>query len=322
MRKIGVLTSGGDAPGMNAAIRAVVRVSRSKGMEVVGVAMGFAGLVGGEMRALDERVVGGIIQHGGTVLGTARSEDFEREAGRRQALANLSAWGVEGLVVIGGDGSLRGAHALYEIGFPVVGVPATIDNDIPGTQIAIGVDTALNTVIQAVDRIKDTATSHHRAFIIEVMGRNCGYLALMAGMASGAEMVLIPEVETPVETVVDELTRAYARGKLHFIVIAAEGAALKAHHLRDYLGELEGGTFEARLTILGHIQRGGSPSAFDRILATRLGAAAVEELRKGASGTMVAYAGGKIASVDIMKAIGRRCGVDTGLYQLAKLLAK
>ena len=320
--RMAVLTSGGDAPGMNAAIRAVVRVGTALGVEVVGVSMGYAGLLTGQMRVLDARTVGGILQHGGTILGTARSPEFESEEGRRKALENLVTRGVEGLIVIGGDGSLRGAHELHKLGFPVVGVPATIDNDIPGTQIAIGVDTALNTAIEAIDRIKDTASSHHRAFIVEVMGRHCGYLALMAGMAAGAEMVLLPEVETRVEAVVDELTRAYARGKLHFIVIAAEGSALKAHYLRDYLSELEDGAFEARLTVLGHVLRGGSPTAFDRILATRLGAAAVEELRQGNSDRLVTYGGSKSNSVDIMKALGDRCGVDMPLYRLANMLAR
>lgn len=322
MKRIGVMTSGGDAPGMNAAIRAVVRVGLAKGLEVIGVERGFVGLVNGEWREMTARAVGGIIQHGGTILGTARSEEFRTREGQRKAVENLRKWGVDGVVIIGGNGSLRGGLELHRAGVRVVGVPASIDNDIPGTQMAIGVDTALNTALEAIDRIKDTASAHQRAFIIEVMGRNCGYLALMAGFASGAEVVLIPEVDTTVESIVRELREAYERGKPHFIVVAAEGAKLKAEAVRDHIAGMQEKGFEARLTVLGHVQRGGSPSAFDRILATRLGATAVECLVEGMSGKMVGLIGSAVVQVDIDQAIAGPCGINKDVYELSKLLSK
>ncbi len=322
MRKIAVMTSGGDAPGMNAAIRAVVRVGMAQGLEVIGVKHGYVGLVNGDSCELNARAVGGIVQHGGTILGTARSEEYRTPEGRRKAIENLRRWGIEGLVVIGGNGSLRGAVELHRAGVRVVGVPASIDNDIPGTAMAIGVDTALNTAIEAIDRIKDTASAHQRAFIVEVMGRDCGYLALMAGFASGAEVVLIPEVRTTVDDVISGLRESYEKGKPHFIVVAAEGATLKAETLRDHIAGMREKGFEARLTVLGHVQRGGSPSAFDRILATRLGASAVDYLLKGSAGQMVALVGAALVSVDMEKAVTGECGLNMDLYRLAKLLAK
>lgn len=255
-------------------------------------------------------------------MGTARSDEFRTREGQRKAVDNLRKWAVEGIVIIGGNGSLRGGLELHRAGVRVAGVPASIDNDIPGTQMAIGVDTALNTALEAIDRIKDTASAHQRAFIVEVMGRNCGYLALMAGFASGAEVVLIPEVETTVESVVNGLRDAYERGKPHFIVVAAEGAKLKAETLRDHIAGMREKGFEARLTVLGHVQRGGSPSAFDRILATRFGAAAVDCLVQGLSGKMVGLVGSAVVQVDIDQAISGPCGINKEVYQLSRLLSK
>ncbi|MCL5960104.1 MAG: 6-phosphofructokinase [Chloroflexi bacterium] len=322
MRKIAVMTSGGDAPGMNAAIRAVARVGVARGLEVIGVERGYQGLVRGESVELSRRGVGGIVQHGGTILGTARSEEFRTPEGLAKSIDNLRKWAVEGLVVIGGNGSLRGALELHRAGVRVVGVPASIDNDLPGSQMAIGADTALNTALEAIDRIKDTASAHQRAFIVEVMGRDCGYLALMAGFASGAEVVLIPEVETTVESVIQGLREAYERGKPHFIVVAAEGASLKAETLRNHISALREKGFEARLTVLGHVQRGGSPSAFDRILATRFGVAAVECLLNGMTGQMVALVGSAVVPLDLETALSGPCGLNMDLYQLSRVLAK
>lgn len=325
MKRMAVLTSGGDSPGMNAAIRAVVRVGMSLGAEVVGVRRGFAGLIAGEFLPLDARLVGGIIQRGGTVLGTARAPEFLDVDVQKKTIENMRDCGVEGLVVIGGNGSLAGAQALHELGFAAVGIPATIDNDVSGTDLAIGVDTAINTALEAVDRIKDTASSHNRAFIIEVMGRNSGYLALMTGMAAGAEMVIVPEVRVTFEDVLDELRQAYAHGKPHFIVIVAEGAALRASTLSDYIKQscARGGeAFESRLTVLGHVQRGGSPSANDRILATQLGSNAAEVLYQGASGLMVGVHCGRVVPFEIATVLKQRKALPKELYDLSHLLSR
>ena len=323
MKRIGVLTSGGDAPGMNAAVRAVVRTGVANGLSVLGFEHGYRGLMENHAVDLDARAVGGIIQRGGTVLGTARSKEFADPAGRERAWETLRLRGVEGLVVIGGEGSLRGALALYREGFPVVGVPATIDNDVGGTDMAIGVDTALNTALEAIDRIKDTASAHNRAFVVEVMGRHSGYLALTVAMASGAEMVLIPEVDASPEMLISELQRAYARGKPHFIVVAAEGAKWPGMDIYNYLTQTPDGlTFEVRLTVLGHVQRGGSPSAADRLLASRLGAAAVEELIAGRFGRMVGLAGKEIISTELDVVLRGPRHLDMRQFDLASLLAR
>lgn len=323
MKKIAVLTSGGDAPGMNAAIRAVVRVAISLDMDVVGARWGFAGLIKNELVTLDARSVGGTIQRGGTILGTARSEEFKTRSGRRRALETLSLQDVEGLVVIGGGGSMQGALALHDLDFPTIGVPATIDNDLSGTEMSIGVDTALNTALEAIDRIKDTASSHQRAFVVEVMGRDCGYLALMAGMASGAEVVLIPEVKVDLKTVLNEMKKAHARGKPHFLAVVAEGAEFNAMEVANYLSAArhEAG-FELRPTILGHVQRGGSPTAFDRILASRLGAGAAEALAAGKSGEMVCLVDGNIATKPLAEIIGAPRKLDEHTMRLAQILAR
>ena len=322
MKRIAVLTSGGDAPGMNAAIRSVVRSGIDHGMEVLGVNRGFAGLVEGELTPLSARDVGGIIQRGGTILGSARSPQFRTEEGRRQALVHLAEQGVEGLVVIGGNGSQSGAYALLQMGFPVVGVASTIDNDLVGSDITIGVDTALNTALEAIDRIKDTASSHHRAFVVEVMGRECGYLALMAGIAGGAEMVVIPEVPTDPDAVAGELRAAYARGKPHAIVVVAEGASCNAaelqEHFRTHQDKLG---FELRATILGHVQRGGSPTAFDRLLASRLGARAAELLSEGEIGQLVGLIRDQVTTTPLEQVAGRRKPINMELYRLANVLS-
>lgn len=308
---------------MNAAIRAVVRTGIDYGLEVWGVRRGFAGLVEGIMDPLSARDVGGIIQRGGTFLGSARSSKFRSEEGRRQALVHLAEHGIEGLVVIGGNGSQAGSYALYQMGFPVVGIASTIDNDLVGTDITIGVDTALNTALEAIDRLKDTASSHQRAFVIEVMGRDSGYLAMMAGIAGGAEMVLVPEVKTEPEEVARELRAAYARGKPHAIVVVAEGAEcdaetlsnyFKTHH--DHLG------FELRVTILGHIQRGGGPLAFDRLLASRLGTKAAQVMAAGEAGVLVGLIGSIVTTTPLEEIAGKIKPIDIEMYKMAGILAK
>jgi 6-phosphofructokinase 1 len=323
MRRIGVLTSGGDGPGLNPCIRAVTRTALGYGLEVMGIERGYAGLMDGEMIQLDARAVGGIIGKGGTFLGTDRAPEFETVKGQREALRNLNKHSIEGLVVIGGNGSLTGALALHQHGFPVVGVPATIDNDVPGTSMAVGVDTALNTILGAIDRIKDTASSHQRAFFIEVMGRDCGYLALMGGVAGGAEMVLLPEVETTLEEVAQGLLDAYIRGKAHCIIVVAEGYKPGTQAVVGYLNERrEELGFEVRVTVLGHIQRGGSPSAFDRLLATRLGAAAVTQLYNGHYGQMVGLKGQEVVTTSLEEMVSSRIELDLDLYELAKVMEK
>jgi 6-phosphofructokinase 1 len=323
MKRIAVLTSGGDAPGMNAAIRAVVRGGLDKGWEVCGVRRGYAGLISGEMSALSARDVGGIIQQGGTVLGSARCPEFRTEEGQQRALGVLEARGVEGLVVIGGNGSQTGAQALSQLGLPVVGVASTIDNDLYGADITIGVDTALNVALEAIDRLKVTASSHNRAFLVEVMGRDCGYLALMAGIAGGAEAVVIPEVETDPEVLATELHRAYERGKAHAVVVVAEGARYNAEVLAQYFQKHRQRLgFGLRTTTLGHVQRGGAPGAFDRLLATRLGAAAVERLAAGGHGLLLGLVKGEITPTPLAEVVASQKALDLRLLELARVLAR
>lgn len=323
MRRIAVLTSGGDAPGMNAAIRSVVRVGIENGLDVYGVRHGYAGLVTGDLFNMGRRDVGGIMHIGGTILGSARSEEFKTEAGQRKALRSLNQHGVEGLIVIGGNGSQTGANAMWKLGLPVVGVASTIDNDLYGADITIGTDTALNIALEAIDRLKVTAASHERAFLIEVMGRDCGYLALMAGIAGGAEAILIPEVEVTPEQLSEELTSTYERGKSHAIIVVAEGAKHNANAILKYFREHEEHTgFELRATQLGHVQRGGTPSVFDRVLATRTAAAAVEHMLQGQHGVLVGMQGAKITATPLADVAGRHKPVDPKLYDLATVLAK
>ena len=321
IKRIGVLTSGGDGPGLNPCIRAVTRTALSKGVEVMGIRRGYTGLINGEFEPLDARSVGGILGKGGTFLGTTRLPGFEELRLQRQAIRVMNQFSVDGLVVIGGNGSLTGALALYKLGFPTVGVPGTIDNDVGGTDIAVGVDTALNTVLDAIDKIKDTASSHQRAFLIEVMGRDCGYLALMAGIAGGAEMILIPEIPTPLEEVADCLSDAYLRGKAHGIIVVAEGYKPGTQAVLDYLDEHKDELgFSMRVTVLGHVQRGGSPSAYDRILATRLGCAAVEGLLEGQSGMVTGMIGSKIAYTPLEEAVAHLRPVDERLYNISRMM--
>jgi 6-phosphofructokinase 1 len=323
MKRIGVLTSGGDGPGLNPCIRAVTRQALSLGMEVCGIKRGFAGLMDGEMVDLNDRSVGGIVGQGGTFLGTARAPEFKTLKGQREALRNLNQAVVEGLVVIGGNGSLCGALALHELGFPVIVIPATIDNDVGGTDIAIGVDTALNTILDAIDKIKDTASSHQRSFLIEVMGRNSGYLALKSGVAGGAEAVLIPEVETPLEDLAQMMVDVYIRGKSHCIVIVAEGYKPGRLAVVDYLEEQrEELGFDVRVTVLGHVQRGGRPSAFDRLLATQLGAAAARALHDGKSGHVVGLVGNQFTLTPLEEALANPPQIDMDLYEVAKVMER
>jgi 6-phosphofructokinase 1 len=321
MTSIAVLTSGGDAPGMNAAIRAVTRAAVAQGWHVFGVQHGFRGLMDGNFQPLTARSVGGIIQQGGTILGSARCPEFTVDIGRREALRQLAQHQVDMLVVIGGNGSQTGAYALSEMGFPVAGVASTIDNDLVGSDITLGVDTALNIALEAIDRLKTTASSHQRAFLIEVMGRNSGYLALMAGIAGGAEVVVIPEVETPPEQVAAELGRAYLIGKPHALGIVAEGAVYGADELAAYFKENKASIgFDLRVTTLGHVQRGGAPSAFDRLLGTRLGAAAVGCLAAGEAGVLVGTVDSRIRTTPLSQVVGKHKQIDPELFALAQLM--
>lgn len=323
MKRIAVLTSGGDAPGMNAAVRAVVRTGLGKGWEVFGVYQGYEGLITGNMEPLKARDVSGIIQQGGTVLGSARCPEFKTEEGRLKALRVLSQHEVEGLVVIGGNGSQSGAFALSQMGFPVVGVASTIDNDLYGSEITIGVDTALNIALEAIDRLKVTASSHQRAFLVEVMGRDCGYLALMSAIAGGAEAVVVPEIETDPEDLATELRDSYRRGKSHAIIVVAEGAKYNAEGLLNYFQQhRERLGFELRATTLGHVQRGGAPGAFDRLLATRLGAAAVDRLARGEHGILMGLLGNEIGSTPLAEVASKKKPLDMRLLELARVLAK
>jgi 6-phosphofructokinase 1 len=322
MKRIAVMTSGGDCPGMNAAIRAVVRTGLEYDIEVYGVRQGYAGLLNADLHRLTSFEVSGILQRGGTVLQTARNDEFKTPAGQKKGLRRLNELGIEGLIVIGGDGSLRGAMALHKLDFPVVGIPASIDNDINGTNMSIGVDTALNTIIDALDRVRDTASSHTRAFVIEVMGRNCGYLAIIASILGGAEIVSTPEIEVSMEDIAVSLADAYVRGKSHAIAVIAEGVSYTTTDLVDYLNKKSDVGFDIRLTILGHIQRGGSPSAFDRLLATRMGVKALESLRAGESGVMVALSDRDMTTIPIEAAIQKIKEINPNYYELARILSR
>jgi len=321
--RIGILTSGGDSPGMNAAVRAAVRCGTGHGLEMIGIRRGFAGLIEGDLLPLDNRAVGGIIERGGTFLGSARSAVFLTEEGQGEALATIKKWSLDGLVVIGGNGSLKGAKWLQGQGVPVVGIPASIDNDIYGTAMAIGVDTALNTVMESLDRIRDTAVSHHRAFVVEVMGRSSGYIALMGGLAGGAELVLVPEFPESLDQIADRVIAGVKKGKHHSIIVVAEGfvpadspqvGKAAGRIVSDFLEAT--GSIETRLTILGHLQRGGSPSAFDRILASRLGDAAVRLLADGTAGVMTALIGQKVATLSLAEIDHPSGNFDPEIYRL------
>lgn len=318
---IGVMTSGGDSPGMNPCIRAVVRTGLAHQLNMIGIIGGYEGLVRGHFRPLGPRDVGGIIGRGGTILEARYSDIFREASSQREALRQMNNAAMDGLVVIGGDGSLAGAHALAGFGKPVIGIPASIENDIHGTDISIGVDTALNTISEAVDKLRDTASSHNRAFLVEVMGRKCGYLAVMAGMVGGAEMVLVPEYPTAVEDVAAAIQDAYRRGKAHALIIVAEGFPIPIADLARSLSEREIG-FSPRVSILGHIQRGGSPSAFDRSLAARMGVNAVEFMRSGKSDVMVALTGSEFTPVPLGEGIGKVRAIHREDYDMARMLAR
>lgn len=321
IRRLGVLTSGGDAPGMNAAIRAVVRTGLSQGWEVLGIRDGYAGLLAGRMQAMTSREVGGILQRGGTVLGSARCPEFRTDAGQQQALDRLGEHRVDALVVIGGNGTQTGSAALDRLGVPVVGVASTIDNDLLGSDITIGVDSALNTALEAIDRLKTTASSHRRAFLVEVMGRDCGYLALAAGVSGGAEAVVLPEHPITVAAVAEQLRAAYARGNDHAVVVVGEGADPSTDellaHCRDHQLELG---FELRATVLGHVQRGAAPGAFDRVLGSRLGAGAVQQLSEGSSGMLVGLLGQRVGTTPLEDVVGDIKPLDPTLLALSEVL--
>ncbi|GEN51819.1 MULTISPECIES: 6-phosphofructokinase [Halobacillus] len=318
MKKIGVLTSGGDAPGMNAAIRSVVRKAIYHGLEVYGIKYGYQGLIDGDIEKMELGSVGDIIQRGGTKLYSARCEEFKTEEGQLKGIEQMKKHGIEGLIAIGGDGTFMGAKKITEKGYPCIGVPGTIDNDIPGTDFTIGFDTALNTIIDAIDKIRDTATSHERTFIIEVMGRDAGDLALWAGLADGAESIIIPEAEDDFEDIIDRLKRGHDRGKKHSIIIVAEGVG-SAVDLGRKIDEAAG--LESRVTVLGHTQRGGSPSAADRVLASRLGAYAVDLLLNGHAGRMVGIQENKLVDHDIVEILNTKHKIDFDMYRLSKELS-
>lgn len=319
LKKIGVLTSGGDAPGMNAAVRAVVRKAIYHNLEVYGIYGGYAGLISGNIKKLELGSVGDIIHRGGTILYSARCEEFKTKEGQQQGIEQLNKFGIEGLVVIGGDGSYRGAKALTEQGFPCVGVPGTIDNDIPGTDFTIGFDTALNTVIDAIDKIRDTATSHERTFIIEVMGRDAGDLALWSGLAGGAETILIPEENYSMDDIANRLKKGSERGKKHSIIIVAEGVGSGV----EIAKQIESATnYDTRVSVLGHMQRGGTPTANDRVLASRLGARAVELIMEGKGGRAVGIVRNELVDYDIIEALEKReHQIDNGILKLSKELS-
>lgn len=319
---LGVLTSGGDAPGMNACLRAVARTAFNEGINIIGVMNGYEGLINGEFkRWKNARDVGGILRRGGTVLQAQRSERFREKNGQREAVRNMNEEGIDGLITIGGDGTLAGAHAIAKQGVKVVGIPASIDNDIWGTDMAIGVDTALNTITESVDKLRDTASSHTRAFLVETMGRNNGYLAVQAGIACGAEIVLCPEFPTTVENVAEIIEDAYRRGKNHAIIIVAEGATLRSTELAQKLDAMDIG-FKTRVTILGHIQRGGSPTAFDRLLGARLGIRAVQVLLEGQNDVMVGLRGRDITVAPLEDVISNTRPVNLEFYNMVRMLAQ
>jgi 6-phosphofructokinase 1 len=323
MQRLAVLTSGGDAPGMNAAIRAVVRMGIARGFEVFGVRHGYTGLIAGEFVPLGLRDVGGIMQHGGTVLGSTRCVELTTAAGQGKALRQLSDRDITQLVVIGGNGSQAGAHALSRKGLAVVGVASTIDNDLVGSDITIGVASAIDVALESVDRLRVTASSHHRGFLVEVMGRNCGYLATIVGIAGGAEAIVVPEAELEPEAIAAEMRAAYARGKSHAIVVVAEGCRLNAdalaHYFKAHAARLG---FELRVCKLGHVQRGGAPGVSDRMLATRLGAAAVEHVDSGRAGVLVGIIDGKVAATPLSEVVDRTKPLDMRLLELARVLAQ
>lgn len=322
-RRIAVLTSGGDAPGMNAAIRAVVRVGTARGHEVFGIRHGYSGLLADEFVLLGPRDVGGIMERGGTMLGTARCTALKTDAGQMEAVRRLADRGIEGLVVIGGNGSQSGAKALSARGVRVAGVASTIDNDLVGSDITIGATTAVDVALESVDRLRVTASALGRVFLVEVMGRDCGYLATAVGIASGAEVVVTPEAPQEPEDVAATIRAAYERGKSHAIAVVAEGAAHGVEALaKHFQAHEERLGFDLRICKLGHVQRGGAPGVTDRLLATRLAAAAVEHLDRGQHGVLLGMLGGKVTATPLAEVAGRTKPADQELVALAQVLAR
>ena len=322
INKIAVLTSGGDAPGMNAAIRAVVRTCSYHNIKSVGVYRGYQGLVEGDFKGFDARSVKGIVNKGGTILRSSRSEDFRTTKGRKKAYDNLIAAEIDALVVIGGDGSFCGALTLNnEFGFPVIGIPGTIDNDIYGTTYTLGFDTALNTVVEVIDKIRDTASSHNRLFFVEVMGRDAGHIALNTGIGAGAEEILIPEEDLGLDRLLESLKRSKKSGKTSSIVVVSEGdkTGKNVFELKDYVEE-NMPEYEVRVSVLGHVQRGGSPSCFDRVLASRLGVKAVESLLDGKSNVMVGLVKDEITLTPLNKAIKLKSEIDMNLIRVSDII--
>ena len=319
MKRIAVLTSGGDCSGMNAAVRAVVRAGLASQVDVIGIFKGYQGLIDRLYENMTTKSVSNTLQRGGTFLQSARCLEMKTEAGLRLATDNLKGLGVEGLIVIGGDGSLSGGYAIHQQGVPVIGIPASIDNDIPYTDMSLGVDTALNNIVYAIDNLKDTASSHDRAFVVETMGRGCGYLAVVATIASGAEYSLIPEEAYDLEQICEDLRRRYREGRSNSIILVAEGAG-KAQDIADRIKDKIG--FETRVIVLGHYQRGGSPTVFDRLLAARFGQAAVENMLKGNHGKMVGLESAEIQLTDLEKVVEAPSRqIDPMLPLLAKRLS-
>jgi len=318
LKKIGVLTSGGDAPGMNAAIRAVVRTAIYNDIEVAGIYRGYQGLLEGDIEALNVSSVGDIIHRGGTMLRTARCLDFKTDEGFEKGLAMLKMFKLDGLVVIGGDGSFNGAKRLSDSGFPTIGIPGTIDNDLPYTDFTLGFDTALTTVVNAIGNIRDTSSSHGRINIIEVMGRNCGDIALYGGLAGGAEIAIIPEVPMDINEICSTILRGKRRGKLHSIILLAEGVG-KPYELSETIAKLT--ESEVRVSVIGYLQRGGTPTPNDRILGSRFGAHAVELLKNGQQGRAVGIKGNALIDLDITEALAMKKTLNRDIYDLAKILA-
>lgn len=314
MNTIGVLTSGGDAPGMNAAVRAVVRTAIAMGMNVKGIHRGYNGLIEGDIVDLDIRSVSDIIHRGGTVLYTARSPRFKTEEGIKEAIDNCKKHGIQGIVVIGGDGSYRGARDLSLRGIPCVGIPGTIDNDISSTDYTIGFDTAMNTAMEMVDKLRDTSQSHDRCSVVEVMGRRAGYLALQTGIAVGATAVLVPEVEFKIEDVIEKIKVTQKTGKKHFIIVVAEGVG-GVEEIAKKIEEETG--VESRATVLGHVQRGGNPTIRDRVMATEMGYAAVKLLNEGIGNRVIGWKNGEIVNYDIYEGLNMKKPFDDEMYEIA-----
>ncbi len=318
LRRIGVLTSGGDSPGMNASIRAVTRTALYHGLDVIGIRRGYEGLIEGDFIPLTRSSVGGILMHGGTILRTARCQEFMRPEGVNAGASKLRGDDIDALVVIGGDGALHGAKELHDRGIRGGGIPGTIDNDMAGTDCTIGFDTACNTALDCIGKLRDTASSHDRMFIVEVMGRRAGFLALETAVACGADSVLVPEIPPDIEALISKIHNAKELGKAHYIIVLAEGV-MPAHELSDKLQGRCG--YDPRIVVLGHIQRGGAPSSFDAVLASKLGYAAVEHLLKGDSGVMVGRIGGEIVVSPLERAWEKRRPLDRDMLSIMETLS-